>query len=583
MPEQTSLGKMKTCKTCTLCRVKKVRCCGSRPRCVECVTDDLECTYPQDARSKPRPSKGRVRALEATVEAMMDYMKASGIVPAETQPEQWLAGTVPVPQQSSPHRMAPTMSLPTSPDRSITVRGVQNETSSPESSRAHDARDLGFTHDASMADYTTIGSAQSPRASNPTPTALHQTLTPKGHTPRRLHKDTHQSQHGDANSLASLSPGEARVAAILNEDGCVSSAHGVSGMVNHMPKPSSKTSQTPSSVVISGEAATAASKARLISYAALQNQREGWVYNQPHTKIDLDGVDADLAKHLLDLHFNRFHFAYLITYRPAIIDCIASGGGPWVNKLLLNAIYFASSLFSDRKCLQAVPDDPQSVGDRFYQRFCQLLPAELGRPTIPTAIALLLTSAALVSHGRSSEGWNISGLAYRMIIDMGCHLTLGPDATGKPRFNDIEQEMRTRLYWGAYSIDATQALYLGRPCMFAPVEARVPICFIDTFEELEKWEPHRDPKTPANHPPAYAPQPAYGVSTFSQLARLFQISTRIIKLYGIDAIRSETEDIQQELAEIDEKLQNWTECLPNHLRFDPEGPSIPPPHQILLQ
>src|SRR5699024_10024151 len=103
-------------------------------------------------------------------------------------------------------------------------------------------------------------------------------------------------------------------------------------------------------------------------------------------------------------------------------------------------------------------------------------------PSIPTAVALLLTSATLVSKGRSSAGWNLSGVAYRMIIDMGCHLMLGPDyqtnlTAGHSQLlrGDLEQEVRRRLYWGAFVTDATQSLYLGRPCMFATAEARVPL------------------------------------------------------------------------------------------------------------
>lgn len=126
-------------------------------------------------------------------------------------------------------------------------------------------------------------------------------------------------------------------------------------------------------------------------------------------------------------------------------------------------------------------------------------------------------------------------------------------------------------------------VYAFRPCMFAPVGARVPLCFLDTFEELEKWEPYFDPQTPSSHPPVYAAQPAHGVSTFEALVRLFQISTRVTKMYGIEVIKGNTQDLQKEIAEIERDLQSWNDSLPANLRFDPEGVVIPPPHQVIPQ
>jgi hypothetical protein len=382
-----------------------------------------------------------------------------------------------------------------------------------------------------------------------------------------------------------MSPCEARVAGAFHEHGRVSSVHGLSSIMN--PASRAQHKENISHMVSKGQSAIAASRDRLISNAALQRQREVRIFRQPHNTMDLDGCEPEMAKHLFDLHFNRQHYAYLISYRPAIMDSLANGGGPWVNKLLLNAIYYSSTLYSERPYFLSNPDDLSSVGAHFYSRFRQLLGDAIDKPTIPSAMALLLTSATLVSQGHSSAGWNLSGTAYRMIIDMGCHLMLGPDhqsaATSSDRHlltQDLEQEMRTRLYWGAFATDATQSLYLGRPCMFASTEARVPMRFLDTFEELEEWEPYIDPQSPAAPPPAYASQPAYAVSTFTCLIRLFQISAKITDLYGIQAIKYSSEDIRNRKTAIGRELDSWSSSLSDHLKFDPDGPFIPPPHHI---
>ncbi|OJJ54514.1 hypothetical protein ASPSYDRAFT_61116 [Aspergillus sydowii CBS 593.65] len=515
-----------TCKTCTPCRKKKIRCDGARPQCLECSTNGLDCAYPQDGRREPRPSRTRVQVLETTVLALMDHMKAAGIVPSQTLLGDWMDG-----------------------ERQEGDLMHQNQQEQPPQ-YPHDQNLTNLASVAVMAKQLPTPSISSSRTDKPD---FHPTVPFPG---------------------SGMSPCEARVAGAFLEHGCVSSVHGLASILN--PTSRAQYKDNISTVGRKGENAIAASKARLISNAALQRQREPRIFRQPSNKVDLDGCDHELAMHLLDVHFNRQHYAYLVSYRPAITESIANGGGPWVNKLLLNAIYFSGTLYSDRPSLRADLSDQNSLGAYFYRRFRQLLADEICSPSIPTAVALLLTSATLVSKGQSSAGWNLSGVAYRMIIDMGCHLMLGPDyqtnlTAGHSQLlrGDLEQEVRRRLYWGAFVTDATQSLYLGRPCMFATAEARVPLLLLDTFEELEDWEPYIDPSSLAEPPPAYAPQPAHA------------ISVRITDLYGIQTMKCTSEYLQQAKSAIERELHQWNTSLPSHLRFDPDAACTPPPpHQI---
>ena len=404
--------------------------------------------------------------------------------------------------------------------------------------------------------------------------------------PESLEPPMDASGEGGETDNNSLSPCEARVAGVFHEHGRVSSVHGLAGIMNPTRRALHK--ENINKVCRKGGAAVSGSRARLISNAILQKQREYLLYRQPQQSVDLDGCEPDLAKHLISLHFNRHHCFYLITYRPAIMESIATGG-PWVNKLLLNAIYYNSSLYSERQGIRASNNDPESVGSRFYDRFCQLLIEELGRPSIPSAVALLLTSATLVAQGRVSAGWSLSGTAYRMIIDLGCHMMLGPDyqevnsASGPQMLQkDIDNEMRKRLYWGAYITDVTQSLYLGRQCSFATTEARVPLQLLDTFEELEEWKPYVDPAGSVPHPLPYDPQPVYSVSSFTACVRLMQVGALVSDLYGISTVSFSTDVVLGKKTKIESQLQTWIDTLPGHLRFDPDGTTIPTPHKITL-
>ncbi|KAL2864082.1 transcription factor domain-containing protein [Aspergillus lucknowensis] len=544
------------CKTCTPCRQKKIKCDGARPQCQECSTNGFSCVYAQDARREPRPSRARVENLEATIAVLLDHLKACGV---DTGLKNWM----PAPPSGDEGTSIMNVSEGYEFDQSIRENARQLQT--PSSTSSYRGKEL---HNGQMGPPTANAGEDMGALCQPT---NEMAILPAARN------DTNDSSTG-------MSPCEARVAGAFHEDGCVSSVHGLASILN--PTSRAQHKKNISTMGWKGESAVAASKARLVSNAALQRQREARLHRQPSNQVDLDGCDRDLACHLLDLHFNRQHYAYMISYRPAIMESLISGGGPCCNKLLLNAIYYSGTLYSDRQCLRSDVSDPTSMSAHFYRRFRQLLVDELDKPSIPTAVALLLTSATLVSQGKSSAGWNLSGTAYRMIIDMGCHLMLGPDYGSLSDLNhsqllrwDLEQEMRKRLYWGAYVTDATQALYLGRPCMFATVEARVPLRFLDTFEELEEWEPYLDPHA-AQQPPPYEPRPAHALSTFSWLARLFQISTRITSLYGIQTIKCTSEYLREQKHSIECELRDWKGSLPAHLRFDPDTSPTPPPHQI---
>ena len=124
---------------------------------------------------------------------------------------------------------------------------------------------------------------------------------------------------------------------------------------------------------------------------------------------DFDGVPKDLAMHLLDLHWNRQHHAFLLTYRPAFMRDMACGG-PYFSKLLLNAIFFGAAKFSDRVELRSDPNDPGSSGHVFLDRVKALLGEAMDRSRITTIQALLLMASSLFALGSQEAAWLYSGL-----------------------------------------------------------------------------------------------------------------------------------------------------------------------------
>lgn len=321
-------------------------------------------------------------------------------------------------------------------------------------------------------------------------------------------------------------------------------------------------------------------KDRLTSLAARERQLE--LMNAVTGKLDFDGVDPELALHLFNLHWNRQHHAYLVTYRPLFMQDMAAppGKAKYFSKLLFHAILFGAAKFSDRIDLVRTDiNDPSTAGQQFLERVQQLLPEALIKSRITTVQALLLLACTHYARGSESAAWLHSGLAFRMAIDLGMNKdSIELVASGKMSLEELE--LRRRVIWAAYVIDKNHSLYQGRQASMERRNLYVPIEFYDHFEETEFWTPvaYRRPASDAeSHIPARSNStvpagytgPIYSVSTFTELCRLTVIMERIIKVfYAIDSgTRSDALQTDQ-LKEIRSELAAWRSSLPTHLGIE---------------
>ncbi|KAH8812437.1 fungal-specific transcription factor domain-containing protein [Xylogone sp. PMI_703] len=318
----------------------------------------------------------------------------------------------------------------------------------------------------------------------------------------------------------------------------------------------------------------------LISNAVLERQRE----HELRSLSDIDGVDVDLALHLLDLHWSRQHHTLLLTYRPAIMRDLREGG-PHCSAFLINAIFAGASKYSRRNEVRDDFKDPKTAGRRFFRRCDELLSKDslLAVPSIPTVIGLLLLGSTFISLGETSKGWLYSGYALRMIYDLGLHLDLKPTLK-----NAEEVEIRRRVFWGAFISDKLQSLYLGRPTAIHLRDAHVTRHFMDTIEEKEIWKPYKDPTLPdvmGGDTVNISPPFILSVSTFQQLCSLSQIMTRIIdEFYVVGATAA---NARANLQTIDDLLNAWKRGLPEDLEYDPAvvlepNARKPPPNLLHL-
>ena len=298
--------------------------------------------------------------------------------------------------------------------------------------------------------------------------------------------------------------------------------------------------------------------------------------NMRQGKLDFDGVDPELGMHLLSLHWNRQHHSFLVTYRPAFMRDMARGG-PYFSKLLLNAIYFGASKFSNRPEVRKDPDDARTSGWMFRNRIKELLGDALDHSKITTIQALLVMASSLFALGdERSAAWLYAGTAFRMIIDLGMHV----DATMLPnmrRLSEEDLEIRRRVFWGAFVVDKIQSLYQGRPASLQDFDTQVSLVFLDHYEELENWQPFA-----YSDVQSYPGSPAYSVSTFTELCKLSRILNGILnKVYSERSSHRSAQDLVLTLNLLDNQLKSWYNDLPSHLRFA-SSQLTPLPHVLSL-
>lgn len=107
----------------------------------------------------------------------------------------------------------------------------------------------------------------------------------------------------------------------------------------------------------------------------------------------------------------------------------------------------------------------ESESYEYYKSAKRMVFSKLNLPTITTIQALLCLAFYDLGEGDNSSAWLLSGIAFRMGIDIG--FQLNPQnwyINNKQVLSAQDLEIRKRIYWGCYTADHFISLLLGRPC-----------------------------------------------------------------------------------------------------------------------
>ncbi|KAJ4007327.1 hypothetical protein NW766_010011 [Fusarium irregulare] len=294
---------------------------------------------------------------------------------------------------------------------------------------------------------------------------------------------------------------------------------------------------------MSGNDATQSIKDRLLAETVRQRQLEN--VNLRAGKLNFRGVDPQLGMNLLSNFWNRQLYTGPIVYRTAFMrDMADPNNGPYFSELLLYALLFAGSQFTAEAAAARTLPEANATGRQYRAKFEQTLHGSKGlifKSEVPTIQALLVVSDALFSWcNERSLSWHYMGLAINMIIDLGLHTNQSLRGSSEPASAEAT-EVKRRLFWAAFVMDKVHSIYQGRPTRLHKRDPKLPIAFLDEFEELESFSSHTYSTQPMT-----LESPAYGISTWMHFSRLSIVADNIIcQIYSEEGTTMQSSELYE--------------------------------------
>ncbi|KAL4999429.1 fungal-specific transcription factor domain-containing protein [Aspergillus recurvatus] len=281
---------------------------------------------------------------------------------------------------------------------------------------------------------------------------------------------------------------------------------------------------------------------------------------------------------LLNIHWCWIQPLFNFVYRPAFTRDMEVLG-PYYSHTLLNAILSHSVRWcKQNKEIQKLLE-PYENGALFLRQARSLIFSELssGHSKVPTVQTLLLLSAQECSAGNRTQAWLYSGMAFRLIEDMGITFT-ADGSHSELNLEDEDIEIRQRLFWSCYFWDKMISLYLGRTPMLQHSGMSPDQIILDDYAEHELWSPHGIVYPQGSE---YPPTTAHSISCFRWMCRLSIIFNQIlIHIYDPSKIHTDSE-LSACLHSEGQSLKQWWDDLPDFLRIETENlPQHCPPSHI---
>lgn len=285
---------------------------------------------------------------------------------------------------------------------------------------------------------------------------------------------------------------------------------------------------------------------------------------------------------LLDLHWCWVQPVFNFIYRPTFTRDLQSNG-PYCSVLPLNAVLAHSMRWAKADVRMVQLLEPFEGGAYFgRQARASLMDAlQTGAPSIPTVQALLLLSAQECGQGNLTQAWLYSGMAFRLLVDLGIVFD-GRRYAKTVQLSVEDIEIRSRLFWSCYFWDKLISLYLGRLPVLQETSVSPSLQVLDDTGEIDTWIPQGLDQAGRPH---YPPAQAHTTSCFINTCALAKILNVILITMYNPVKESTVVEVAKCALDEEQKLATWHEKLPSHLLISVHSlpKQCPPSHIITLK
>ncbi|OAP62261.1 hypothetical protein AYL99_04464 [Fonsecaea erecta] len=310
------------------------------------------------------------------------------------------------------------------------------------------------------------------------------------------------------------------------------------------------------------------------------------VYTTPELNLFVDApalpqllseISNELLDHFLDAYWCWSHHLHLVLNKRLFLRDLYTSG-PSVTPFLVSAVLAQAARYSTRP-------EVAHIGDHFAARALHLLPSDIDRgSSIPTIQGLLILSARECACGRISQGWLYSGMAFRMMRDLGIHIEPRKMGYLSRQFSEEDLALRQQVFWSCFTWDKTMSLCLGRaPIVHDTIDVPSRESLLDGTEtDEEQWVPVLGKETESTA--GLLKQKSLGSARFAAYCRLCTIIDGVLDGLYCRPHQSKQDHLLAFLDTTIERLEQWSTSLPAGLFIAPDSRVFlcPPIHILLL-
>ncbi|KIX96081.1 uncharacterized protein Z520_08336 [Fonsecaea multimorphosa CBS 102226] len=310
------------------------------------------------------------------------------------------------------------------------------------------------------------------------------------------------------------------------------------------------------------------------------------IYTTPELNLFVDSpampqllseISSESLNHLLDAYWCWSHHLHLVLNKRLFLRDLHTSG-PSVTPFLVSAVLAQAARYSTRP-------ESSHLGDHFAARALHLLPSDIDKgSSIPTVQGLLILSARECACGRISQGWLYSGMAFRMMRDLGIHIEPRKMGYLSRQFSEEDLALRQQVFWSCFTWDKTMSLCLGRaPIIHDTIDVPSRDSLLDGAEtDEEQWVPVLGNQTESTA--SFIEQKSLGSARFAAYCRLCTIIDGVLDGLYCRPHQSKQDHLLAFLDTTIGRLQQWSTSLPPGLFISPDSRVFlcPPIHILLL-